>query len=159
MLCLITLRKDFNASCAKWMESTLLLAVWFLFRSTSLCMLIVPYGQPMFMKLLKEVILLTFSNFGQQEQSSQSAHIVERQVQVFSAPQHDQDAWQPIIFLVLIEIKKWRSHPKTEKKLYAIHVAKVREEFNLVYLKNMPILKEDSKLLKTNSHGIWLIIW
>jgi len=55
-------------------------------------MLIVHYGQLMFMKLLKEVILLTFSNFGQQEQSSQSALIVERQVQVFSAPQPDQDA-------------------------------------------------------------------
>jgi hypothetical protein len=55
---------------------------------------------------------------------------------------------------VHIEIKKWLSLQKMEKKLYAIHAAKVREAFSQAYLKNMPILKEDSKLQKINSHGI-----
>lgn len=55
-------------------------------------MLIVHYGQQMFMKLLKVAILLTSFSFGPQEQNSQSAHIVERQVQVYSARPHDQDA-------------------------------------------------------------------
>ena len=79
---------------------------------------------------------------------------MEKQEQVFSVPPQDQDAWQHIISLVHIEIKKWLSPLKMAKKLYATHVAKIKEVFSPAYLKNMPILKEDSKLLKISNHGI-----
>lgn len=117
-------------------------------------MLIVHSGQLMFMKLLKVDISLTSSKPGQQELNSQSVLIVEKLEPVFSAHPQDQDAWLHIISLVHIEIKKWRSLLKMEKKLYAIHAAKVREVFSLVYPKNMLILKEDSKLQRISNHGI-----
>jgi len=45
------------------------------------------------------------------------------------------------------------------KKLFVTLVARIKEASNQVYHKNMQILKEDSRLQRINSHGIWLIIW